>query len=126
MIQENSTQLIERDPHGIDPHALGAKLDDGKPLVMKGVIHQFPNALMAVATVSEFGANKYTWGGWQHVTDGISRYGEAMSRHLVKEAVDGFYDTDSQLLHAAHAAWNSLARLELMLRSGIAKSQPNT
>jgi hypothetical protein len=25
-------------------------------------------------------------------------------------------DPDSQLLHASHAAWNALARLELMLR----------
>jgi len=39
-----------------------------------------------------------------------------MYRHLLKEHIGEQRDKDTQLLHAAHAAWNALARLELMLR----------
>ena len=45
----------------------------------------------------------------------IDRYSDALVRHLVAESFEKF-DNDSQILHAAHAAWNALARLELMLR----------
>lgn len=106
----------EADPKGIDPHAPGAKLDAGKAPILKGVIHQFPRALEQVAKVSAFGAAKYTWGGWETVENGIERYGDALARHQVYEASQGAFDYDSGLLHAAHEAWNALARLELMLR----------
>lgn len=105
----------ERDPNGADPHAPGAKLDAGKAELLRGVIGYFPSALEAVAEVSSFGARKYTWGGWRSVPDGAARYGDAMVRHLTKEAYEGENDRDSGLRHAAHAAWNALARLELLL-----------
>jgi hypothetical protein len=79
------------------------------------VIQYFPLALSAVAEVSAHGAEKYTWKGWQTVPDGINRYGDALARHLVKENL-GMQDEDSGMLHAAHAAWNALARLELIMR----------
>lgn len=106
----------ERDPHGRDPHAPGAKLDAGKAPVLKGAIQQFPRAMLAVSSVSAFGAAKYTWGGWQTVPEGVERYGDAMARHQIYEAIEGPNDKDSGLLHAAHIAWNALARLELILR----------
>ncbi len=71
---------------------------------------------MAVAEVSEFGARKYTWNGWESVPDGAARYGDAEVRHICKAVVEGERDSDSGLLHAAHEAWNSLARLELILK----------
>lgn len=105
----------ESDPTGRNPHEPGAKLDSGKAPVLRGAISYFPKALEAVAQVSSFGANKYTWAGWRSVPDGVGRYGDAMVRHLIHEAADGPNDHDSGLRHAAHAAWNALARLELLI-----------
>lgn len=106
---------METDPNGADPHAPGAKLDAGKAELMRGVIGYFPRALEAVSEVSSFGARKYTWGGWRTVPEGQARYSDAMVRHLTKEMIEGERDSDSGLHHAAHAAWNALARLELLL-----------
>lgn len=108
--------MSEFDPTGRDPHAPGAKLDAGKAPIRQGVIEYFPRALIAVAEVSAFGASKYSWGGWGPVPDGVTRYGNAIDRHAVKAAIEGPFDTDSGQLHAAHEAWNALARLELILR----------
>ncbi|MCK5612759.1 hypothetical protein KAR91_63385 [Candidatus Pacearchaeota archaeon] len=103
----------ESDPNGIDQHAAGAKLDDGK--IQAGVLKDFSLALTAIAEVGSFGANKYTRGGWQSVPNGIERYEDAFWRHLLKERHEPV-DEDSGLLHQAHLAWNILARLEMTLR----------
>lgn len=102
----------EADPTGRAPNTPGAKLDAGKAPMLRGCVEYFPLALEQVAKVSQFGANKYTWKGWETVPDGINRYGDALVRHLAKEG----NDPDSGLLHASHVCWNALARLELMLR----------
>ena len=94
----------------------GIKMDGGKPPVYRGVFSYFPRAVEAVATVSAFGAAKYNWNGWEHVEDGITRYSDAMVRHLIKEGKGEVLDDDSGFRHAAHTAWNALARLELILR----------
>lgn len=107
--------IKETDPHGKDPHESGAKLDAGKirpALVLGG----FSLALTEVTKVGTFGAEKYTDKGWMEVPDGEQRYSEAALRHWLKEAEGEKFDPDSGLLHAAHRAWNDLARLELMLR----------
>lgn len=106
--------LSEQDPNGINQHASGAKLDFGKNrlhLVLGG----FSNALQAVSEVGTFGANKYTDNGWLTVDNGLNRYSDAMLRHYFKEQSGELIDADSELLHAAHLAWNSLARLELLI-----------
>lgn len=106
----------EKDPNGIDAKTPGSKLDAGKSPVLQGALQYFPRALRAVSTVSNFGAQKYSWRGWESVPDGINRYGNAQARHLLDEATDGPLAPDSGLLHAAHGAWNALARLELILK----------
>ena len=103
----------ETDPNGINQHAAGAKLDDGK--IQAGVLKDFSLALMAVAEVGTFGANKYTRGGWQSVPNGIERYEDALWRHLLKARHEPI-DDDSGFLHQAHLAWNILASLEMVLR----------
>lgn len=108
---------IEKDPTGKSPNDPGAKLDWGKEPVLQGVFEYFPRALLAVAKVSEFGAKKYSWGGWGPVPDGVTRYGNAQARHALKAVIDGPIDPDSGLYHAAHEAWNALAKLELILRA---------
>jgi len=104
---------VESDPTGKSAHEPGSKLDAGK--ILAGVLADFSLALLAVAEVGTFGAKKYTRGGWQFVENGIERYTDAMWRHLLKGNLE-LNDPDSNLLHAAHAAWNALARLELALR----------
>lgn len=91
----------------------GVKHDTGKPrcsLVLGG----FSHALLEVANVGTFGAQKYTDNGWLTVENGIERYSDALLRHLFAEN-DSLTDHESDLLHAAHVAWNALARLELLL-----------
>lgn len=92
------------------------KYDAGKAPVYRGAISYFPRAISAVAAVSAFGASKYAWKGWEGVPDGVNRYSDAMVRHLTYEGTGEVLDPDSGLLHAAHAAWNALARLELLIK----------
>jgi hypothetical protein len=93
----------------------GVKDDGGKNRAGL-VVGYFPRALKEVGKVATFGARKYTPYGWLSVPNGIERYTGAMHRHLLDEAIGETVDKESDILHAAHAAWNALARLELMLR----------
>lgn len=105
--------LREKDPNGMDPHQPGAKLDDGKAM-MSLVMLDMNLALKQVAEVATYGAKKYTKGGWKTVPNGFERYTDAMLRHLLSEPNEMF-DQDTGIEHAAHAAWNALARLQLLL-----------
>ena len=107
--------MAETDPTGRSAHDPGAKLDAGKPRVGL-VLGSFAQALLWVSMVGTHGAEKYTDNGWVEVPDGISRYTDAKLRHYMAEAAGEQFDDDSGLLHAAHVAWNALARLELMAR----------
>lgn len=112
--------MIETEHTTDDESKIGTgsiKYDGGKPCVYRGLVGYFPRAALQVATVSTFGAKKYAWNGWEGVEDGVNRYSDAMMRHLLYEATGEVYDPDSDLLHAAHAAWGAMARLELMLRA---------
>jgi len=109
--------MSEQTPDGRDQHTPGAKLDAGKNRVGL-VLGGFARALTEVSRVGTGGAQKYTDNGWMYVSDGRSRYTDAMYRHLLREAAGETHDPDSELLHAAHTAWNALARLDLMLREG--------
>jgi Domain of unknown function (DUF5664) len=107
--------LLEIDPNGRSANEPGSKLDAGKNrlgLIFNG----FSLALQEVGKVGTFGANKYTANGWQSVPNGVERYTDAMYRHLMKEAAGEAIDPDSGTMHAAQAAWNCLAVLELKLR----------
>ncbi len=106
---------MELDPNGKNAHEIGAKLDKGKAPVMRGVMHYFPRAVEAVARLSDIGARKYAWKGWTEVQNGSERYGDALCRHILAEEKDGPIDRDTGELHAVCAAWNALARLELLL-----------
>lgn len=103
----------EKDPHGFDQHAPGAKLDAGKNM-MSLVVLDMNLALTQVAAVATYGAQKYTKGGWLHVENGQERYTDAMLRHLLKEPNE-LCDPDTGIEHAAHVAWNALARLQLLI-----------
>jgi hypothetical protein len=103
----------ERDPLGLNSSEPGAKLDLGKADMVRA-IQEFPDALHLVGLVGDHGAAKYTEGGWRHVPNGYHRYTAAMIRH-VRDEREGPLDPTSGLSHAAHAAWNALARLQLAI-----------
>lgn len=107
----------EKDPTGKAIGQPGCKVDAGKAPVLQGFLHYFPRAVLAVAEISAFGVQKgYAWNSWETVPNGVTRYGDALARHLIKEVIDGPLDAQSKKLHAAHEAWNSMARLELICR----------
>ena len=90
----------------------GVKHDQGKP--MTGLMLQdFARALETVATVTTFGAQKYSPSGWLAVPEAGRRYTDALCRHLLADLRGEATDGESGLPHLAHAAWNALALLEL-------------
>lgn len=105
----------------------GRKFDGGKSPVVQGCLHYFPQALLAVGKVSEYGANKYSVPysdkNWGRLNNAFNRYTDGLGRHLLLEGLDQ-WDEESKLLHAAHAAWNALARLELLLQDGASLEAP--
>lgn len=106
--------MAERDPRGLDLNTPGAKADADKHrphLVFAG----FARALEAVSEVGTEGAKKYSDFGHYKVPNGVERYTNAMQRHYLAECKGEEIDPKSGFLHAAHTAWNALARLELML-----------
>jgi hypothetical protein len=107
--------FAESDPTGRDAHSPGAKLDNGKPRV-ELVLGAFAPALLEVAKVGTYGANKYTENGWLTVPDGVNRYDDAEGRHRLYRQAGELRDRDTGLLHRAHAAWNALAALTLYLQ----------
>ena len=111
----NQAPKQEKDPSGKAAHTPGAKLDAGKvrpALVLGG----FARALLAVSRIGTFGAGKYTENGWVEVSMGEARYDDAKVRHWLFEHAGVECDPESEELHAAHEAWNALARLDLILR----------
>lgn len=105
----------ESTPDGKSQHVPGAKLDAGK--VRPGlVLGGFARALLEVSKIGTFGAVKYTENGWMTVDNGVNRYDDAKLRHWLYEKAGQDVDPDSNLLHAAHEAWNALARLDLIIR----------
>jgi hypothetical protein len=94
-------------PRKVDALAPGAKFDDGKLrwrlLPWRGLVE--------VAKVAEYGARKYSEGGWRHVRPFVERYSDALIRHVAAYAMGETHDPESGIHHLAHAAWNCLALL---------------
>lgn len=107
--------MAEKDPHGLNQHTPGAKLDSGKMLPWL-CISGFSRALHAVADVTTKGARKYTPNGWMSVAEGEQRYMEAFGRHMLLLGSGEVIDSDTNCMHKAQMIWNLLASLELELR----------
>lgn len=91
----------------------GIKYDTGKRRIAE-MLTDFKDSIESVCEVWEFGANKYAKSNWKYVDNALDRYTNALLRHLLAEDVDPI-DDESKLLHAAHVAWNALARLHFIL-----------
>ena len=109
------TLSAEKDPHGLDQHTPGAKVDAGK-VRMHLITGGMARAITEVAKVGTFGAAKYSDNGWVSVPDGFRRYEDAQQRHAAKRHMGETHDEDSHLLHLAHEAWNAMAKLDLYIR----------
>lgn len=101
------------------------RYDQDKSPVVEGCFNYFPRALLAVGMVSKAGAEKYqvdlsekNWLGLEQ-----ARIVNSEGRHLLNEAIEGPYDSETRLLHKAHKAWNALADLEKELEKGTALDQ---
>ena len=86
------------------------KADAGKirvSLLMEGM----PRALLAIAAVLTYGAQKYEAHSWKKVS--MDRYADAKFRHILEELAGfGEDDPESGLLHMSHEACNVLFTLE--------------
>lgn len=119
VLTDENEYFFSRPAPGQQP---GTKLDAGKPRL--GLVFMtMARALQEVGEVATFGAEEYSNNGWLAVPDGERRYTRAMFRHLMEEAVGNERDAKSKLRHAAHTAWNALARLDLMIRREEAGGQ---
>lgn len=108
-----SSVLTYKVPDDISDDKAGVKFDKEKPDT--SLLMDFGPALTAVAEVASFGAKKYTRGGWKTVPEAEQRYTAALFRHLLAETSEEM-DGESGYLHAAHVAWNALARLNFILK----------
>jgi len=116
--------LPEEDPNGIPQHEPGAKLSKGKPDV-EMVFESFPNALLELCKVAEFGAQKYSRLGFLKVPDAVNEYRKAAGRHKLKRLQGEELDVDSGFDHELHECWNLLAIIECKLRAHSEAPQIN-
>ena len=72
-------------------------------------------ALAEICKLSEFGAKKYSRGGWTGILD-PERLKKAMLRHYFKEST-GLVDEDSGFPHDVAVAWNALGALQVRLQN---------
>lgn len=87
----------------------GSKHDSGKPLM--GAIP--PNALLAVAEVLTFGAEKYGRDNWRQVENAETRYLDAALRHINAYQRGEAADPESGESHLAHAVCSLMFMLEM-------------
>jgi hypothetical protein len=85
-----------------DESKKGVKYDQGK-LMMRLIPHE---AIVGLAEVLTFGANKYTPNGWQTVPDAENRYEDALLRHIYARKAGELTDPESGLSHLKHALTN--------------------
>lgn len=93
----------------------GIKYDTDKARLAEMIV-DFRKPLEELCKVWEFGANKYEKSNWKKLDNGIDRYSNALMRHLIAEDIC-IYDNESNLLHAAHIAFNALARLHFIIEN---------
>lgn len=90
------------------PATTGSKHDSGKPVM--GAVP--PNALLAVARVLTFGAEKYGRDNWQKVENMEVRYLDATLRHINAYQRGETVDPESGESHLAHAVCSLMFMLE--------------
>lgn len=104
--------IIKYDSNGNDE---GKKYDAGKSMT-GALCRVFPRALLAIGKCIEFGTHKYPDpANWKLVKNAIERYQDSLTRHYLKFLAGEERDSETNLVHLSHMAWNALAILELYL-----------
>ena len=93
----------------------GVKHNSNKPSLDIVLNRQFPKALQLISLATEFGHNKYKevdtdYLNFKNVQGGSQTYFDAAARHNTER---DNRDSQSNLPHIIHVAWNYLAGLEL-------------
>lgn len=104
-------QPKQEDYYGMDlikTELKGIKTDAGKPEFR--LIPQV--ALLEVAKVMTFGAQKYTPDNWRKVDNAHSRYIDAALRHINAHLIGQHKDPESDLNHLAHAVCSLMMAME--------------
>lgn len=93
----------------------GKKYDTGKSMV--GTLSRvFSRALLGVGNCITFGTSKYPKpDNWKLVEGAFERYQDSMMRHYLKFLSGEERDSETNILHLCHMAWNALAITELYL-----------
>lgn len=105
-----------------DPRTIPAQVKDtgkqDKPKVHSFVFSYFPRALLEVAIVGMYGAEKHG----VHAEDRafmqypLEMFEDALARHELNECIEGPVNyADAELYHKSQRAWNALAALEIFL-----------
>lgn len=113
-IETNETETVIT-----DPETGGRK---GQKLARLGSLD--PAALLTLAEVSGFGAQKYATFNYLKGYDWSLSF-DAMQRHALKHWAGEDLDPESGLPHIAHAAWHALALLSFLQRGVGSDDRPD-
>lgn len=107
--------LEQNSKYDLTDDGKGKKYDNGKSMVGT-LCRVFPRALLSVGNCIEFGTHKYPKpDNWKKVEGAFTRYQDSLMRHYLKFLGGETRDNETNILHLAHMAWNTLAILELYL-----------
>lgn len=98
----------------------GIKYDEGKPRIAEMIL-DFKEPLLELCKVWIFGVDKYGKSNWKLVENGKNRYLNAFYRHNMA-LLEKDTDDESNILHAAHMAFNALAYLFFVLKEKETKN----
>jgi hypothetical protein len=87
--------------------------------VFSGFVTYFPDAMVAVAQLSQIANEQHNPGERLHwAKEKSTDEGDALMRHQIDHAKGNLYDTDG-VLHATKVAWRANAQLQRLLDSGV-------
>lgn len=110
-IDENKKEPV----YDLTDDGRGKKYDSNKSMVGT-LCRVFPHALLGIGQCIEFGTHKYPKpDNWKLVDEAFIRYQDSMMRHYLKFLAGQEKDSETNLVHLKHMAWNALAILELYL-----------
>lgn len=95
------------------------KYDSEKPRVAEMLL-DFDSAVVELAKVWAFGANKYAASQWKRLPNAETRYKNALVRHLLQTETEPT-DSESGLSHYHHIACNAMFLLWLEIQKGKQK-----
>ena len=115
IVELNEKECKKEPAYDLTDDGKGKKYDSGKSMVGT-LCRVFPRALLGVGQCIAFGTKKYPKpDNWKLVENAFTRYQDSMMRHYLKFLAGQEKDSETNLLHLKHMAWNALAILELYL-----------